>query len=174
MGSGWLYEVKLDGYRLQAHLVDDRCRLLTKRGHDWTDRLPSLSRAVLALPARTLILDGEMVVANDDGVPEFGLLRTELAAQHSDRLRYVVFDLMFLDGFDLRHAALRDRQRILALLLSDVEPPLQLGRATAADGLQLLASAKRMGLQGLVAKQANSAYRSGPNRTWVKVEFPVA
>src|SRR5918994_2994592 len=117
-GERWVHEIKFDGYRTQAHLRSGRPAMYTRRGHDWTRRFQPIADALAALPAQDLILDGEAVVADSRGVPDFGLLHADLAAGRQDRLFYYAFDLLYLDGFDLRGSRLGERKRMLAELLA--------------------------------------------------------
>jgi bifunctional non-homologous end joining protein LigD len=116
-----VHEIKLDGYRTQAQLRSGRPAIYTRAGYDWTQRFQPIADALAALPADDLILDGEAVVADSRDVPDFGLLHADLAASRKDRLLYYAFDLLYLDGLDLRGAPLVERKRLLADLLAD--PP---------------------------------------------------
>jgi bifunctional non-homologous end joining protein LigD len=115
-GARWVHEIKFDGYRTQAHLRGGRPAIYTRRGHHWTQRFRPIADALAELPANDLILDGEAVVADSRGVPDFGLLHADLAAGRKDRLLYYAFDLLYLDGFDLRGARLAERKHVLAEL----------------------------------------------------------
>jgi ATP dependent DNA ligase domain len=106
-GGGWLHEIKFDGYRTQAHVPNGGPAIHTRAGYDWTLRFEPIADALATLPAKGLILDGEAVVADSRGIPDFGLLHADLAAGRTDRLLYYAFDLLFLDGFDLRRRSLR-------------------------------------------------------------------
>jgi bifunctional non-homologous end joining protein LigD len=108
-GARWFHEIKFDGYRTQAHLHNGQPAIYTRAGHDWTRRLQTIADALAALPANDLILDGEAVVADSRG---------DLAAGRHDRLLYYAFDLLYLDGFDLRGARLAERKHVLAELLA--------------------------------------------------------
>jgi bifunctional non-homologous end joining protein LigD len=103
-GARWVHEIKFDGYRTQAQLRTGRFATYTRRGHDWTRRLRTIADALALRPANDLILDGEAVVADSRGVPDFGLLHADLPAGRTDRLLYYAFDLLYLDGFDLHGA----------------------------------------------------------------------
>jgi bifunctional non-homologous end joining protein LigD len=117
-GGRWIYEIKFDGYRAQAHLRNGQPAVYTRAGYDWTLRFQPIADALATLPATDLILDGEAVVADSRGVPDFGLLHADLAAGRQDRLLYYAFDLLYLDGFDLRGARLAERKHVLAELLA--------------------------------------------------------
>ena len=115
-GGDWVHEIKFDGYRTQAHLRNGEPAIYTRRGHDWTRRFQPIADALAALSAKDVILDGEAVVADSRGMPDFGLLHADLAAGRQDRLLYYAFDLLYLDGFNLRGAPLAERKRLLAEL----------------------------------------------------------
>jgi bifunctional non-homologous end joining protein LigD len=106
-GERWVHEIKLDGYRTQAHLQQGRPVIYTRRAYDWTLRFQPIADALAAVPADDLILDGEAVVADSRGIPDFALLHADLAAGRQERLLYYAFDLLYLDGFDLRAGACR-------------------------------------------------------------------
>ena len=110
---GFLHELKLDGYRIQAHLRDGRVTLYTRTGLDWTKRCPTIAADVGRLPARKLVIDGEIISADADGRPNFGALRDDLKRRRYDRMVYYAFDLLHLDGFDTRAAPLIERKRVL-------------------------------------------------------------
>jgi bifunctional non-homologous end joining protein LigD len=113
-----LHEIKFDGYRTQAHLQNGRPAIYTRRGHDWTRRFQPIADALAAVPPNDLILDGEAVVADSRGVPDFGLLHADITVGRRDRLLYYAFDLLYLDGFDLRGARLAERKHLLEELLA--------------------------------------------------------
>ena len=119
-GPDWLHEIKYDGYRTQAHLKEGAATLYTRRGYDWTRRFGTLAQALSGFPVRTAILDGEVVVSDDQGIPDFEALYADLAGNRMDRLIYYVFDLLYLDGQDLRRMPLIERKRLLCELASKV------------------------------------------------------
>ena len=125
-GGRWNHEIKLDGYRTQAHLRNGRPAIYTRAGYDWTRRYRTVTDGLATLPANDLILDGEAVVTDLRGIPDFGLLHADLAAARKDRLLYYAFDLLYLDGFDLRGSRLSERKRMLSDLLAAFRtPPLR-------------------------------------------------
>src|SRR5262245_44395050 len=115
-GSGWLHEVKWDGYRAQAHLADGTATVYSRNGHDWTRQFAPIAIALGKLKAKSAILDGEAVVLDKDGKADFHALRGALGP-HSGRLRFCAFDLLALDGVDLRPLSLGERKARLATLL---------------------------------------------------------
>lgn len=170
-GPRWQYEIKHDGYRIQAHLQEGKPTLLTSSGLDWTGRFKSIARSLIDVPANHIILDGEVVVPNGAGIADFSLLQADLSTGSSRRMLYYAFDLLFLDGFDLRQAPLVERRRVLAELLR----PQPLGQFVFSahmegDGGTIFEHACAMGLEGLVCKLRDQPYRSGNIGGWVKVK----
>ena len=117
-GERWVHEIKFDGYRAQAHLRQGQPAIYTRRGCYWTRRFQPIADALATLPADDLILDGEAVVADSRGVPDFGLLHADLAGGRKDRLLYYAFDLLYLDRIDLRAVRLAERKRVLLELVA--------------------------------------------------------
>ena len=169
-GGRWVHEIKFDGYRTQAHLRNGKPAIYTRRGHDWTRRLQPIADALAALPAADLILDGEAVVADSRGVPDFGLLHADLAAGRMDRLLYYAFDLLYLDGLDLRGAQLAERKRLLSELLTGASERILYAEHLEGNGTQIQERACAMGLEGIVSKQQDAPYRSGRVESWIKVK----
>ena len=169
-GPDWLHEIKFDGYRTEARLDNGDVRLLTRKEQNWTHRFPPVAEAVAALPATTALLDGEIVVEDDNGISNFSLLQTDLKDGRTDRFVYYVFDLLYLDGRDLTGEPLADRKAALAQLLKGY------GKAGVirytddfdAAGPVILRHACEMGLEGIVSKRRSAAYRSGRTDNFVK------
>ena len=169
-GAAWIHEIKFDGYRAQAHLEQGKPAIYTRRGHDWTLRFQPIADALVALPASKLILDGEALVVDSRGVPDFGLLHADLAAGRQDRLLYYAFDLLYLDGFDLRGSRLAERKRMLAELLAGASERILYPEHLAGNGAEIHERACAMGLEGIVSKQQDAPYRSGRVESWIKVK----
>ncbi|MFK0686596.1 DNA ligase D [Mesorhizobium sp. IMUNJ 23033] len=170
-GEEWLHEVKFDGYRMQAQLAGSEVRLLTRAGLDWTGKFDGPVTAALAsLKCRDAIIDGEVVVLADSGVSSFALLQADLSARRADRFVYYAFDLMRLNGQDLRSEPLVERKQALAELLGDQseQSALRFSDHFAEPGKVMLQHVCRMGLEGVVSKRADAPYRSGRGLTWVK------
>ncbi|RWY71644.1 ATP-dependent DNA ligase [Rhizobium leguminosarum] len=174
-GPQWAFEVKWDGYRLAVHIEPTGIRILTRGGHDWTDRFPAIQQAALWLPVGTAILDGEAVVLDEQGRSDFGLLQQSLGGRggkkRSSDAIFMAFDLLYFDGHDLRTSELDMRRH----LLEDLVPACELGNIRLseeieADGDQLLASACEHGLEGIIAKRRNVPYRSGRLGDWLKIK----
>jgi bifunctional non-homologous end joining protein LigD len=170
-GSKWVHEVKFDGYRAQVHLRRrEGPRVYTRSGYDWTSRFAPLAAAIAQLPADELVLDGEAVVPDARGVPDFALLHADLAAGRTDRLQYFAFDLLYQDGFDLRPAALIVRKRRLAELLAGFRGPILYSEHFEEDGPRFYARACEMKLEGVVSKDRDAPYRSGRSDAWIKTK----
>jgi bifunctional non-homologous end joining protein LigD len=171
-GPNWLHEIKFDGYRMQARLDRGKVRLLTRKEQDWTHRFKPVAEAVAALPATNALLDGEIVVEDDKGISNFSLLQTDLKDGRTDRFVYYVFDLLHLDGRDLRGEKLPERKAMLARLLKGA------GKAGVIrytdhfdeDGPLIYRHACDMGLEGIVSKRRDASYRSGRSDNFVKTK----
>ncbi len=170
-GGGWLHEIKHDGYRLQAHLENGRVKLFSRQGLDWTERFPVVVPALAEVPAKVAIIDGEVVVQTAAGVASFAMLVDALKSGGGDMLFYA-FDLLYLDGFDLRETPLGARKAALAELLADAGNAgrLRYSDHIAGDGDAVFRHASRLGLEGIISKQAAAPYRSGRVKTWLKVK----
>jgi bifunctional non-homologous end joining protein LigD len=169
----WLHEIKHDGYRAQGHLNGTRPLIYTRNGYDWTQRLARIAEALKQLPARQVILDGEIVVTDARGIADFHLLQDDLARNQTDRLAYFVFDLLYLEGFDLRAAPLIERKKLLAQLLGHTaaeSSPIQLNPYIEADAAAVFEQACAMHLEGIVSKDTQSVYRSGRQESWIKIK----
>jgi bifunctional non-homologous end joining protein LigD len=169
-GGNWVHEIKFDGYRTQAHLRNGEPAIYTRRGYDWTLRFQPIADALAVLPAQDLILDGEAVVADSRGIPDFRLLHADLAAGRQDRLLYHAFDLLYLDGLDLRGAPLVERKRLLAELLVGASDRMLYAEHLEGNGQEIQERACAMGLEGIVSKQQDAPYRSGRVESWIKVK----
>ncbi|TPO01276.1 DNA ligase D [Mesorhizobium sp. B1-1-5] len=170
-GEDWLHEVKFDGYRMQAQIAGSEVKLLTRAGLDWTDKFDGpVTGALARLKCRDAIIDGEIVVLADSGVSSFPLLQADLSARRADRFVYYVFDLMRLDGRDLRREPLVERKQALAELLGQQpeHSALRFSDHFHEPGKVMLQHVCRMGLEGVVSKRADALYRSGRGLSWIK------
>jgi len=161
---GWVYEEKYDGDRILAYKEGSRVRLLSRNGRDDTARFPNIAAATEKLPATTLLLDGEVVVFDDERVSHFQLLQ-----QSKGEPVYAVFDCLFADGKDLRHEPLSERRTALERAISS-EGVLLLSHRLASHGIEAYNIAKRSGYEGLVAKDLSSPYVEKRSRFWLKVK----
>jgi bifunctional non-homologous end joining protein LigD len=168
----WLHEIKHDGYRAQAHLVNGKAAIYTRRGYDWSDRFASIARALPELGRHDFILDGEVVVPDERGISNFHSLQDDLARKRQERLVYFVFDVLYLDGFDLREVALIERKRILAELIGSAEDlaRIRFSDHIEADAEAVFKQACDLQIEGIVSKEQQSPYRSGRQESWIKVK----
>jgi bifunctional non-homologous end joining protein LigD len=170
--DNWIHEIKFDGYRLQARLDGGKVKLLTRRGLDWTRKFSTIAEAVAKLPAKIALIDGELVVEANDGVSSFSLLQQDLKDGRHDRMVFYAFDLMHLNGADLKSLPLHARKETLARLLANAgkRGPLRLSESLAEPGSVLLKHACKMGLEGIVSKLSDAPYRSGRGHDWIKTK----
>lgn len=169
-GPRWVHELKLDGYRAQASFDDGRATIYSRRGHDWTARFRPIAEALQHLPANGFIIDGEVVVPDQHGRPNFGWLQDDLAEGRTDRMLYYAFDLLWLDGFDIRAAPLVDRKRVLAEILETPPHPIVYSEHFEVEGAALYDQACKLGVEGILSKVRDAPYRSGRGDTWIKVK----
>jgi DNA ligase D-like protein (predicted ligase) len=169
-GQHWIHEVKHDGYRCQVLLEHGQVRVLTRNGYDWTDRYPSIARAALSLPCESAIIDGEAIVQNGNGASDFDSLNSAMRWR-PERLILYAFDLMHLDGADIRREPLSLRRTVLkALIGTDDESRIQFSEAFQGDSAAFFKACADNGLEGIVSKQAIAPYRSGRTKTWLKTK----
>ncbi|MET0520114.1 MAG: DNA ligase D [Burkholderiaceae bacterium] len=170
----WLCEIKFDGYRLLARVEHGEVRLLTRNGHDWTAKMPGLARAIAALGIASAWLDGEIVVLDPAGLPNFNALQQAFDAGRETGIVYYLFDLPFFDGQDLRAAPLSERRALLERLLAargaPAGDPLRFSEAFDAAPAELLASACRLRLEGVIAKRADAPYTASRSASWLKLK----
>jgi len=169
--GAWSWEIKLDGYRLMARIEDAKVRLVTRGGHDWSAKMPALVEALHSLKLKSAWLDGEIVVMGKNGTPDFNALQNAFDLSHTEVIDYFLFDLPYFEGYDLRATPLVQRRQLLKQLLD--EHPHEHLRFSAdfdADAASILESARRMGLEGLIAKRKDAPYESRRTETWVKLK----
>ena len=169
-GKDWLHEIKYDGYRIEARLDHGKVQLLTRKQLNWTARFKPIAEAVAVLPAKTALLDGELVVEDDRGISSFSRLQTDLKDGRRDRLVYYVFDLLHLDGRDLRTEPLFARKAALERLLrrEGKTGRIRFAEHFDEDGGLVLKHACQMGLEGVVSKLRDAPYRSGRSEYFIK------
>ena len=167
-GDGWIHEVKFDGYRSQMIIDEDGTRIYTRNGHDWTARYRDLVREADSLGAESAIVDGEIIVLNEAGLSDFGELRKAITRRQHD-LYFVAFDLLHLNGHDLREMALEERREIL---VSMIEPGgrIQFSEPLPGEAKAIFHLLDQTGLEGMVSKRRDSKYRSGPSTNWLKAK----
>ncbi|MDP2451843.1 MAG: DNA ligase D [Polaromonas sp.] len=167
----WVYEIKFDGYRLLTRMEGPAIRCFTRNGHDWSARLPALVEALSRLGLRSGWLDGEIVVHDKKGVPDFGALQNAFDSGSTAQIVYYVFDLPFYEGYDLRPLPLVERRNILRALVQAAAPgPVRFSETFEAGTQDLLAAAGRLGLEGVIGKRASSPYVSRRSPSWIKLK----
>ena len=170
-GGNWIHEIKHDGYRLMVRRDDAGVRLLTRNGHDWSERFPLILEAAGLLRARSCLIDGEAVACDDNGLAVFERLRRK----HDARAVFLfAFDLLELDGVDLRREPIETRKATLASLLRGIRAGLHLNEHFIHSGDVVFRHACKMGLEGIVSKRLGSPYVSGRTRNWLKFKNPNA
>lgn len=167
-GEQWLHEIKIDGYRILARRRGSKVTLLTRNGLDWTGRFKPIAEAVAGLPDGDLALDGEVAVLDQRGGSSFAVLQEALSQGDAKKLRYVIFDLLYLGGEDWRGARLIERKEALRALLQGAAGPLVYSDHVVARGEEVFAEACNLGLEGVVSKRADMPYHEGRTRGWVK------
>jgi DNA primase len=170
-GAEWIHELEYAGSRTQAHLINGKPALYTGDGADCSKTFASITQALRLLAAREAILDGQVVVLDERGAADPDELQRDINAGRTDRLVYFVFDLLYLDGFDLRSVPLIERKRVLAHLLRALPMRrIQLAEHVEADGRAVFERACEMRIAGILSKKRESAYRAGMQDTWVNVK----
>jgi bifunctional non-homologous end joining protein LigD len=169
-GPLWLHEIKHDGFRVIARKDGKRVRLYSRPGNDLTHRFPMIVEALVWLRARSCIIDGEAVCCDDNGMPSFDRIRYR---RHDASVFLYAFDLIELNGDDLRREPLDTRKATLASVLRRAAPGLRLNdHIGEEDGETVFRHACKMGLEGIVSKRRNSPYRSGRSPDWLKMKNP--
>ncbi|BFO04278.1 DNA ligase D [Pseudomonas guariconensis] len=167
----WRYEVKFDGYRILARIEGSDVRLFTRNGHDWSAKMPHQVQALRDLKLKSAWLDGEVVVAGENGLADFQALQNAFDTEHDERITYYVFDLPFLGGQDLRQVPLQDRRETLRQLLEGRESEQVKYSADFDQPVDsLLDSACRLELEGLIGKRADSPYSGRRSSDWIKLK----
>ncbi|MFI8393890.1 DNA ligase D [Pseudomonas sp. AO-1] len=170
-GGQWSYEVKFDGFRMLARIEDGKVRLFTRNGHDWTHKLPGQAKALVSLGLESAWLDGEVVVADEHGVPDFQALQNAFEAGRSGNILYYLFDLPYLNGVDLREVPVEERRAALSTVLkTGKDPLLRFSEAFSEDPEALLNSACQMQMEGLIGKRLGSPYVSRRSSDWIKLK----
>jgi DNA ligase D-like protein (predicted ligase) len=167
-GKHWIHEIKYDGYRTQVLLERGQARVFTRNGYDWSDRYPSIIRAASHLPCQSAIIDGEAILPNGDGASDFEAFQSAIHDNPHSIILYA-FDLMHVDGTDLRQESLSKRRSILKELIGENEESrIQFSEEFVGDGAVLFNACAEHRLEGIISKQALAPYRSGRSKTWLK------
>jgi bifunctional non-homologous end joining protein LigD len=171
-GPDWLYEVKWDGYRLAVHIDSKGVRLITRSGQDWTHRFPRIAAAARNLGVNSAIFDSEAVILDEESRSDFAVLQNALGGNGvaQEAILYA-FDLLYLDGQDLTGTELSVRRHLLEdLVPAGGDGVIRLSEELDIDTDELLAEARRLGLEGIVAKRRDRPYRSGRNDDWLQID----
>ena len=167
----WLYEIKFDGYRIVTRIDGKKIQLITRNGHDWTAKLPTLAKALADLKIPTAWLDGEIVVADENGIPNFQALQNAFDTAKTQQIIYYVFDLPFYDGHDLRNVPLIERRALLKSILTNTNSDfVRYSDTFDAPASEVVSSACRIGLEGVIGKRKDSLYRSRRSSDWIKLK----
>ena len=170
-GDDWLYELKYDGYRILAFVEGSLIRLVTRNGNDYTDRFPSVADSLAAWAGgRAMVLDGEMVIADAEGRTDFQALQSSMGSPEGKRPTYILFDLLALDGEDLRVRPLIERKEALEALLKGAPENLRYSAHVRGGGKECFQAACGENLEGIVGKRANSLYSGTRNGDWIKMK----
>ncbi|MBB6143998.1 bifunctional non-homologous end joining protein LigD [Silvibacterium bohemicum] len=172
-GEGWIHELKLDGYRIQIH-IDKKgkdVRLYTRSGLDWTRRMPAVAESAARLPVTSALLDGEVVVLRPDGSTSFADLQAAFQDHAPHPMTYFAFDLLHLDGHNLRSLPLLERKELLAgILPGEPDETLRFSEHFEQQGSTVFDNACRLGAEGIISKRADAAYTSGRSPNWIKIK----
>ncbi|WP_440972839.1 DNA ligase D [Pseudomonas koreensis] len=170
-GGQWSYEIKFDGYRIMARIDHGEVQLFTRNGHDWTHKLPQQAQALAALGLESAWLDGEVVVTNEHGVPDFQALQNAFEDGRSGSIMFYLFDMPYLNGVDLREVPVEERRAALSTVLGGHEQPLlRFSEAFDETPDALLNSACQMQMEGLIGKRLGSPYVSRRSGDWIKLK----
>jgi DNA ligase D-like protein (predicted ligase) len=167
-GDGWIHEAKFDGYRSQIVIDEAGTRIFTRNGMDWTAKYPNLVETAKGLRVDSAIIDGEIIVPNEAGLSDFAALRKAIARRQHD-LYFVAFDLLHLNGHDLRDLPLEHRRELLVALIP-AESRIQFSQSLPGEAKAIFHLLDQAGMEGMVSKRRNSKYRSGRSINWLKAK----
>jgi bifunctional non-homologous end joining protein LigD len=170
-GPGWIHEIEHDGFRILAKQNAAAVHLFTRKGYDLAVRFPLATTAVAALPARSCLIDGEAIARDQNGLAVFEMIRWR---RHDQDVVLCAFDLLELDGQDLRKVPIEERKQTLAKLLHRSPAGITFNEYYDGDGTTLFRHACRFGCEGIVSKRLGSPYRSGRVDDWLKIKNPLA
>ncbi|HSB97943.1 MAG TPA: DNA ligase D [Spongiibacteraceae bacterium] len=170
IGKGWHYEMKFDGYRLLTRIDKSVVRLFTRNGNDWTAKLAHLSKALASLDVESAWLDGEIIMLDDRDRPSFQMLQNAFESTRTGNIQYYLFDLLYLNGYDLRSVPLSLRREMLAALLKKPPASVFFSKTFDVPTRDLFAHVCDLQLEGLIGKRADSIYHAGRSREWIKLK----
>jgi bifunctional non-homologous end joining protein LigD len=165
-GERWIHEIKFDGYRVQLHMANDDIKVFTRNGNDWTKRFRKVAADAYLINAKSAIIDGEIVVPAADGTTDFSVLQNELNGT-SNKIVMVAFDLLYLNGQDIRKLPLMERKALLQKLIA--KTAIQFSESFEIGGREMFQHACKTGLEGVVSKVRDSRYLTDRTNDWVKV-----
>ncbi|MBS1799345.1 MAG: DNA ligase D [Acidobacteria bacterium] len=169
--KGWLHELKLDGYRMQARKDGERVQIFTRTGLDWTKRVPTIAKTIAKLPVENATLDGELVVVAPNGTTSFADLQMSMQEGSGDSLTYFAFDLLHVNGYNTRELALKDRKEMLSEILHGIGThQLRLSEHIETGGAELLREACKLQAEGIVSKRGAAKYQPGRTTDWIKTK----
>jgi ATP-dependent DNA ligase len=171
VGPDWVHEIKHDGFRILARRDERGVLLFTRNGYNFTDRFPPIANAIKNLPVRSCLIDGEAIVVGTTGLSVFDLIRYR---QHDHAAILCAFDLIELDGKDLRRKPLEERKHTLANVLYRERDGIVFNRHYDGDGAIIFKEVCALGCEGIVSKRLGSPYRSGRSDHWLKIKNPAA
>jgi len=169
-GESWISEIKFDGYRMLCRVDNGEARIYSRNDKEWTANFPSIAHVASRLAVDSAWLDGEVVTLDAKGRTSFQALQKVLSENEEGSLSYFVFDIPYLNGYDLRQVPLLERKKVLGRILDAVPAPLHLSFHQRGGGTAFLAEACKLGLEGSILKQADSRYSAGRNRAWLKLK----
>jgi bifunctional non-homologous end joining protein LigD len=170
-GGDWRYEIKFDGYRIMARIDNGHVKLFTRNGHDWTAKMPKQAHALAELGLESAWLDGEMIAADENGIPSFQMLQNAFESGKSGSIIYYLFDIPYLNGVDLRDVVFEERRSALAQILERSEgDTIRFSEDFGEDASDLLTSACQMNMEGLIGKRVGSTYVSRRSDDWIKLK----
>lgn len=169
--TDWLYEMKYDGYRIVAYVEGNKVRLITRNGNDYTNRFSNIAYSLIEWAAgRAMILDGEMAITDKDGKTDFQALQNYMRNPRNQSLTYIVFDLLALDGTDLRGQRLTERKETLKSLMQNCPKNLYYSQHVIGNGEQCFQVACQSNMEGIVGKKVDSVYSGTRNGDWIKLK----
>jgi bifunctional non-homologous end joining protein LigD len=168
--DGWQYEIKFDGYRLLARIDGKSIRLFTRNGNDWTAQLPVLAASLAKMKLPPGWYDGEIVALDNQGMPDFQTLQQAFDGSHTQDLVYYLFDLPYCGGYDLRTVPLNQRRELLASFLTKAPPDIRFSETFDIEPAEIMHSACKMGLEGMIGKRQDSVYELRRSSSWIKLK----
>jgi bifunctional non-homologous end joining protein LigD len=169
-GEGWVHEIKFDGYRMLCHVNKGRCTIHSRNRKEWTTQLPRLAAAMARLPVDNAWVDGEVIVPDESGRSSFQALQNAFAGQGAEKLAYYAFDLLYVNGHDLREVPLLARKQVLRQIVPGGEGVVRYSDHVQGEGATFFREACNVGLEGIISKRADSAYRGLRGRDWLKIK----